>query len=173
MCMCGRPTLNGDPGYSWNGESPHTYPINPPALQDGDELLYDEPGRCGGLDSHSYHLRVVRRRFGGFVLLIRHGGGDECVSLGSTHMALDALDALDSNARYWLLLRFYHVQSDAAHEATQRANTLWRTAAAEKRIKTRKVRNGNAVKVWIEDPNHSDLYVKAHSASVFGSGISK
>ena len=148
MCMCGKPTLNGEPGYSWDGKSHGRYPVNPPEMQEGDELLYDEPGRCGGLDSHSYHLRVVRARYGGFKLRIRHGGGDECIDLGSTRMAFDALAELDSNARYWLLLRLYHVQSDAARRATERCNQSWRTAAAEKRIKTRKVRNG--VKVWIE-----------------------
>lgn len=86
MCMCGKPTLNGQPGYSWNGARPGIYPINPPDLREGDELLYDEPGRCGGLDSHSYHLRVVRARYGGCVLLVRHGGGDEAVNLGAAEM---------------------------------------------------------------------------------------
>jgi hypothetical protein len=149
MCMCGKPTRNGEPGYSWNGEPPHIRPVQPPDLKDGDELLYDEPGRCGGLDSHSHHLRVVKGRFH-YALLVRHGGGDERIDLGSTRMAFDALAALDSDARYWLLLRLYHVQSDAARHARDASDAQWRQAAAEKRIKTRKQRGRGSVKVWIE-----------------------
>lgn len=150
MCMCGKPTINGEPGYSWNGEPSHVRPIQAPDLLGGDELLFDEPGRCGGLDSHSHHLRVVRRRYGGFTLAVRHGGGDERVNLGSTRMAIDGLAALDSNARYWLLLRLYHVQSDAACHAIEVCDSKWRKAAAERRIKTRRLPARGMVKVWIE-----------------------
>ncbi len=149
MCMCGKPTINGEPGYSWDGKTHGTRPVAPPDLEEGDELLYDEPGRCGGLDSHCHHLRVVKARYGGFKLRVRHGGGDEQISLGSTRMAIDALAALDSNGRYWLLLRLYHVQSDAASRAIERCDSSWRKAAAEKRIKTRRIRTG--VKVWVEE----------------------
>lgn len=147
MCCCEKPTINGQPGYSWDGKTRYTRPVNPPDLEEGDELLFDEAGRCGGVDSHSHHLRVVRNR-GGFCLLVRHGGGDERIGLGSTRMAIDGLATLDSNARYWLLLRLYHVQADAARHAREASDAGWRKAAAEKRIKTRKVRGG--IKVWIE-----------------------
>jgi hypothetical protein len=43
--MCGKPTINGEPGYSWDGKSVYTRPIDAPALREGDELIYDEPGR--------------------------------------------------------------------------------------------------------------------------------
>jgi hypothetical protein len=46
-------------------------------LSEGDELIYDLPGRCGGMDSHCHHLRLVKAQFGGYALLMRHGGGDE------------------------------------------------------------------------------------------------
>lgn len=149
MCMCGKPTINGEPGYSWDGKTVSTRPVAPPDLGDGDTLLYDEPGRCGGLDSHSHHLRVVKGRFGGHALLVRHGGGDERIDLGPAfRLALDALANMDSNSRYWLLLSLYHVQSRAKDEASSGVRAHWRQAAAEKRIKTRKVQHG--VKVWIE-----------------------
>src|SRR6266702_7064250 len=148
MCMCGKPTLNGESGYSWNGERAHVRPVDPPVLEGGDELLYDEPGRCGGVDSHCHHLRVVKSRYDGFKLLVRHGGGDERIDLGC--VALDGLAALDSNARYWLLLRLYRVQSNAASRAIEKCDVAWRVAAAEKRIKTRKTSRG--VKVWVEYP---------------------
>lgn len=152
MCMCGKPVVNGEPGYSWDGKMRLIRPPNPPDLLDGDTLLFDEPGRCGGLDAHAYHFRVVRDKPGVFALLVRHGGGSERFSLGSTTMAIDALKTLTSTGRFWLLMRLYHVQSDAVHDAVAACNLAWRKAAAEGRIKARKVRNSERVKVWIEEP---------------------
>ncbi len=91
MCCCGQPTINGTPGaYSWDGKTWSTRQPEPPPLQEGDTLLYDEPGRCGGIDHHSHHFRLVRRQYGGHVVLVRHGGGDErfgigCISRGPVH----------------------------------------------------------------------------------------
>lgn len=53
MCMCGRPTINGEPNaYSWDGKSHSTRQPSPPSLRDGDELLFDEPGRCGEVPTY-------------------------------------------------------------------------------------------------------------------------
>lgn len=148
MCMCGKPTLNGEPGYSWDGQRFSTRPPAPPPLQDGDELLWDEPGRCGGLDCHSHHFRLVKGRYG-YAVLVQHGGGDERVGLGVVaRLLVPSLGALDSNGRFWLFHSLYSTHRDAQADATQERNAHWRKAAAEKRIKTRKVREG--VKVWIE-----------------------
>lgn len=144
MCCCKKPTINGEPGYSWDGKTVSIYKPNPPALIDGDELLADEPGRCGGIDSHCHHFRLVRR-LGQLYLLVRHGGGDESLRLGNRP---GDLLGLKSNPRYWLLQMLYHVQDSSARAASLREESLWRKAAAEKRIKTRKFRGG--VKVWIE-----------------------
>lgn len=100
MCCCGKPTINGELGYRWNQPdgAPSIYPVNPPTLGDNDVLLFDEPGRCGGLDAHSHHFRVVR--YCGLSLLVRHGGGDERIRISSTPTLIETLTALDSNARY-------------------------------------------------------------------------
>ncbi len=121
----------------------------PPELLDGDELSYDEPGRCGGLDSHSHHYRVVART-GYFELVVRHGGGEERVSLGPKKVLADALATLDSTARYWMLNTIYHAYRDGEHRGTEESNSRWRQAAADKRIKVRKVRGSSTVKVSIE-----------------------
>jgi len=148
MCMCGKPVINGEMGFVWNGEAPHIYPVNPPEIQEGETILYDEPGRCGGLDSHSHHYRVVQSH-GSLALLVRHGGGDERISyLSCSKTLLAPLAALDSNGRYWVLNAMYQAQRNAASRATDDERARWRKAAAEKRIKTRKVRDG--VKVWME-----------------------
>src|SRR6266567_8637784 len=108
MCCCGKPNVNGEPNaYSWDGKRFMTYPPNPPALETGDELLHDEPGRCGGTDSHSHHLRIVKQQYGGLAILVRHGGGTERIALGHRNYILGAMHDLDSNGRYWLMLGVY------------------------------------------------------------------
>lgn len=151
MCCCGKPTINGEPNaYSWDGKSYSTRQPSPPSLRDGDELLHDEPGRCGGLDCHSHHFRLVKC-YGSYDVLVRHGGGDERFSIGVVgRLLVPSLATMDSNGRYWLMHSLY-----STREATQRATgekvaAYWRTAAAEKRIKTRKLRGKGQVKVWIE-----------------------
>lgn len=153
MCMCGEPTINGEPGYSWDGNVTSTRQPCPPPLNDDDTLIYDEPGRCGGIDAHSHHFCLVNGRYGP-AILVRHGGGDERIGLGVTaKQFIPSLAAMDSNARYWWMHSLYSQDRDASDRARQIERGLWRQAAAEKRIKTRKVRMGanyNNVKVWIE-----------------------
>lgn len=149
MCCCKEPNVNGNPGYSWDGKSVGTHPVNPPTLRDGDMMLFDEPGRCGGVDSHSFHFRVVRQKYGGLALLVRHGAGEERIRLGTRPIG-ETLARLGSGERYWFLQCLYHVQSEAARHAATERDSVWRSAAAEKRIKTRKQRGRGTVKVWIE-----------------------
>ena len=150
MCCCGKPTINGEIGYRWNdpNASSSVYPVNAPDLKEYDKLLHDEPGRCGGLDSHSFHYRLVDR-YGSLYLLVRHGGGDEGFRLSSTPTLLSTFAEMDSTARYWVCSALYHAHADAKRESREAEAARWRTAAAEKRIRTRKVRGENSIKVWI------------------------
>jgi hypothetical protein len=147
MCCCGKPVVNGEPGYSWDGKSFGIRPVNPPDINDAEALLYDEPGRCGGLDSHCHHYRVVQS-VGRLWLLVRHGAGDQRIMLSGP--IKDALASLDSNNLYWLLNALYHAQSAAARRAQQAELLRWQTAAAQKRIKVRKIRGTDHAKVTIE-----------------------
>lgn len=150
MCCCDKPTINGEPGCKMTFESsPSVYTPNPPDLQDGDVLLFDEPGRCGGSDSHAYHFRVTVD-CGRVFLLVRHGGGDERMEFGWKKTTLPALESLDSNARYWLLCAAYHGMKDRVEKAVEDVEYKWRSAAAEKRIKTRKQPRRGFIKVWID-----------------------
>ena len=147
MCCCGTPVVNGDSGYKWNStDNPGVRPVNPPSLKDNDQLLRDLPGRCGGLDSHSYHYRLVKS-YGSLVLLVRHGGGDERLHLSGPLEGV--LDHLDSTACYWTLNALYHAYSDGKRSGSETTDNNWRKAAVEKRIKTRKERGTNNVRVWI------------------------
>lgn len=147
MCCCGKPVINGQLGYRWQpSDNIGVFPINAPEIGERDELLYDEPGRCGRLDSHCHHYRVVKNC--GLALLVKHGGGTERVRL--TRGVESSLAALGSDDRYWILSAIYHAHADANLAARDRANAEWRKAAAEKRIRTRKNSRAGTVKVWIE-----------------------
>jgi hypothetical protein len=153
MCCCEKPNINGQPGYSWDGKSSSTRPVNPPALADGEELIHDEPGRCGhGTDSHSHHFRLVKARYGGYSLLVRHGSGDQRVGLGYRRAIPDLAATLDSDARYWLFQALWHTVQDAEVAARAACTAMWRQAAADRRIKTRRLPARGTVKVWIADP---------------------
>lgn len=152
MCCCDIPNINGQLGYKWNNPNgaASIRPISAPETQEGDELLYDEPGRCGGIDSHAHHYRIVRNS-GSIYLLVRNGAGDKRIRLSLYANQPEAFAQLDSNGRYWILNALYHAQNQSARQAQAETEESWRKAAAEKRIKTRKVRGGNAIKVWIEN----------------------
>ncbi len=154
MCCCGKPSINGAIGaYSWDGKTHSTRQPMPPILNDGDELLYDEAGRCGGIDAHSHHFQLVKSRHGDIKLLVCHGGGEERIDLGCTaRLALPCFVSLDTNARFWLLHSLYSTHRDGAAGGAAREDLHWRRAAAEKRIRTRKMPRRGAVKVWIEPP---------------------
>lgn len=113
MCCCDTPTVNGEVGYKWNNPSGQAsvYPVNPPKLADGDTLVRDLPGRCGGQDSHSYHYCLVRSA-GSLNLLVRHGGGDERIRLSGP--IGNTLATLNSTECYWILNAIFHAQSDSA-----------------------------------------------------------
>lgn len=155
MCCCGKPTINGERGaFSWDGKTFMTLKPNPPELKDGDDLLYDEPGRCGGCDSHCHHVRLVKRK-GSYELLVRNGCGDHRATLPHLFrlaVSSGALDAMDSNSRYWLLLSIHVAIEDSARDAAEEIRLIWTKAAAEKRIKTRKRRGRDEVTVWIHAP---------------------
>ena len=159
MCCCGKPSVNGTPNaYSWDGREFMTWEPNPPALKEGDELLYDEPGRCDKIDSHAHHFRLVKAEIFGLTLLVRHGGGDERIGLRDGALLLAPLAAAsDSDARYWFFHALYRIHSDATEAALNKANAYWRQAAAEKRIKTRKLRGQSRVKVTVEPPRQTAM----------------
>jgi hypothetical protein len=150
MCCCGKPTINGTREFKWQpNDAPSVYPLNPPTPQENETILFDEPGRCGGLDGHSHHFMLVKDI--ATHLLVTHGGGSERIRLSSsTRLTFDALKTMDSNSRFWLFWTILDAHHDGAREAQEKESAKWRVAAAEKRIKTRKYPARGGVKVWIE-----------------------
>lgn len=156
MCCCGKPNVNGEPGYSWDGKQFSTRKPSPPTLGEGDVLIYDEAGRCGGLDCHSHHFTLVKAPYAGHAILVSHGADEERIGLPAVgRLFLPSLADLDSNARYWFLHSIYSAHEKGSAAATERTDTYWRQAAANGRIKTRKRRNTGLVKVWVEDKPQS------------------
>lgn len=144
MCCCGTPTINGQPGYRWQpGDTPTIRHAWPPTIPEGYTVLFDEPGRCGGQDSHSFHYTVAGPGLSRSRLYVKHGGGQEEIPLSHPAAVVAALGQLDSTGRYWLLNALYHAQSDARRAGREEMAAHWRTAAAEGRVKVRKVRNSN------------------------------
>lgn len=127
-----------------------------PSFPCGDALLFDEPGRVlvlkpvGNYDVcyRAYWFRVTRGQYGRATLRVKHGGGEESWSLPGE--LTKVLAALDSDQRFFVLYAFMDAHGKSAQAARQAEAAKWRQAAAEKRIKTRKLPRQSAVKVWIE-----------------------
>ncbi len=148
MCCCAKPNVNGELGYSWDGKNIGIRAADAPALADGDGLLFDEPGRCGGMDSHCHHYRLVKRG-GVAVLLVRHGGGDDCTGRLSLPRGF-SFEAMDSNTRYWLFNAIYTAYKNGTRAGRDGATQTYRKAFAEGRLKKRKMPGRDAVKIWID-----------------------
>jgi hypothetical protein len=157
MCMCSKPNVNGQYGYQWNSQDAvGVFPVNPPEVERGDEILIDEPGRCGHLiDSHCLHIRVVKNG-SGYYLLTNSSSGTHRLKLNG-FFGVSVLTSMDSDSRYWMLQMIHHTSEIEARKATQEERRFWRQAAADNRIKTRKVRNENRVNVWVLNHDNGTL----------------
>jgi hypothetical protein len=150
MCCCGKPVINGQPGYKWQeNDDGSVRAAFPPALDEGDTLLFDEPGRCGGIDHHSHHFRLVKQ-YSSCYLLVQHGGGRERILLFPHHDLPAMFGSMDTTTRYWMLATIYDAHYRGERAAREKSDAMWREAAAEKRIRVRKVRGQNSVRVSIE-----------------------
>lgn len=136
MCMCANPTVNGEPGYcSTYGAPVGVYKPNPPELRDGDELIFDEPGRCGGVDAHSYHHRLVKGYGDNYTILTRHGGGDRAFPVRWPESVIQSMRRMCSADRYWLLHGVAYSAEGGERSARNAESRRWHQAAVQNRIK--------------------------------------
>ncbi len=118
---------------------------------EGQTLVFDEPGRVlNNVCYRSHYLRVVKPEYGPYTLLVKHGAGTESWRMDYTKQTIDALASLDSDGRYLVLHTIMRAHQESRERTAEKVNATWRKAAAEKRIKTRKLPGQNAVKVWVE-----------------------
>lgn len=103
------------------------------------------------MDYRAFYFRIVQDEFkSGRSLLVKHGGGQERISLGFYTHAVAGFEQLTSDARYHMMHLLYRVHEDAVRMATDQTVMRYNTAFAEGRLKKRKVTGQNMVKVWIE-----------------------
>jgi hypothetical protein len=126
-----------------------------PSIAAEDTVMFDEPGRVLGargsaVDCRSHYFRVVKPQFGQYTLKVKHGGGEESWPLGFDSRIIDGLAQMDSDNRFRLLWTIMDGHHNTARQTTEKINAGWQRAAAEKRIKTRKLPGQNRVRVWIE-----------------------
>lgn len=124
-------------GENWGAD-----PRRQPTIADGDILQISEHGRIiGRVDYRSHWFCIVRQQYGGYALLVKHGGGEERIQLGHSTIApvVLALLAMDADSRYLALRLLHHVN----REAENRTEAQWRQAAAEKRIERKRVPGGS------------------------------
>lgn len=136
-------------------------PLRAPALREGDEIKYDEPGRIiyrtadkrpgDGIDYRSHWYRLIKPRFGPWTLLVRHGGGDERLELGYDYNNFPAIfDPLTPDARYLLMNQLMLTHRAGEDKGRSTTTEKYQTAFVEGRLKKRKLPAQGRVKVWIE-----------------------
>ena len=129
-----------------------------PVPAKGDTVLFSEHGRImpgsgdgsiagRGVDCRSHSFKVVRARFGGTYLLVRHGGGDERIEISYDHKRVMLMfEPLDSDARYWLMHTLLSLYHDTKRAAEQETGQKYAQAFAEGRLKKRR----KAGRAWVE-----------------------
>ena len=86
-------------------------------------------------------------------LYVTHGAGEEKISLIYVReLVIKNILNMDSYTRFLTLFAFYDIAKSEFQKGFSKAEVTYQRAAAEGRLKTRKVRGENRVKVWVEDP---------------------
>jgi hypothetical protein len=126
-------------------------PRRAPELLEGDQLIYSECGRVlHNTCYRSHYFRLVRKYGGMWILLVRHGGGDERICLNYAKHALESLALLDSDSRYLMLHLLHETYGAGKRYGADLEAARYQKAFVDGKLKKRKIRGQSAVKVWIE-----------------------
>lgn len=119
----------------------------------GNNVLLEEKGRViGEVDYNCYTLKLVRD-MGFHHLYVTHGAGEEKISLIHVkEQVIKNILNMDPDTRFLTLFAFYDIAKSEFQKGFNKAEVIYQRAAAEGRLKTRKVRGENRVRVWVEDP---------------------
>jgi hypothetical protein len=119
MCFCDQPVVNGQYGYKWQPSDIQSIRRPHPPETDEDELvLYDGPGRCGGIDAHSHHYRLTKR-YGSPFLLVQHGSGKERIRLHVTDHFYEMVVLLNATQLYWWCHTMYYAYREGKEQGTK------------------------------------------------------
>ena len=124
-----------------------------PSLKPGYTRVFSEHGRILGNTCYRSHwMALDKGEHGGYFLTVKHGGGEEHFQIAYSKRLVDALAALDSDARYFILHQFLRIKQDAERAAQDKTANDYKRAFAEGRLRKRKLRGQDAVKVWVDRP---------------------
>lgn len=131
---------------NWGAE-----PWRRPTIQDNDELIYSECGRImDKVDYRSHWFCIVKPKYGGPCLLVKHGAGEEHINLGWSKRTISSLALLGSDDRYFLMHTLHKVHGEAKRAGMDETATKYKRAFVDGRLMKRKLRGQDAVKVWID-----------------------
>ena len=131
---------------NWGAEA-----FRAPDIEETDTIIFSECGRV--LDNvcyRAYYFRIVKAGFGGYYLLVKHGGGQERLHIGYRDRFIESLRQMDSDNRYFMIFTLYDTAKKARRDGETETASAYRMAHAEGRLKKRKLPGRDAFKIWIE-----------------------
>jgi len=135
---------------NWGAE-----PWRAPDTLPDDSLIFSECGRIiGKIDFRSHYLRLVVSTGRSYYLLVKHGAGQERISLGYGYRmdpVVKAMASMEPDALYLTMYTMLQLHSEGSRDAAAVTAARYRVAFAQGKLKKRKQRGGDAYKVWIED----------------------
>jgi hypothetical protein len=134
---------------NWGAE-----PLRRPTIGELDTLVISEHGRViNNTDYRSHWFCIVSEKYGGYALLVKHGGGEERIALGYGYKMkpiIDGMEKLDGDTRYLIMHQLYDVHRDARLAESGK----YQRAFASGQLKKERVRGGTRTqaryRVWIE-----------------------
>ena len=127
-----------------------------PTISEGEEEIFSEHGRIlDKVDYRSHWFVLSKKQYGGYHLLVKHGGGEEGIPLGYSKRYEIMMESLESDTRYYLMHALMEAFHNGKTKGRDESTTLYRNAFVDGRLKKRKLPSKNEVRVWIESPKLS------------------
>lgn len=131
----------------------HLDPARAPKVHETDTVIFSEHGRIAfNLDYRSHWFILVKQQFAGHALLVSHGAGEEQIQLPRCRFehVIDVLSGLNSDLRYLMMYQLFDIHKEGRTLGREAVEFLYKKAFAHGRLKKRKIRGANKVKIWIE-----------------------
>lgn len=125
-----------------------------PTVEMDEIMLRSEHGRIThNVDYRSHWFILVKSGHHSYVVVVKHGGGEERVQLPRVNgdVVAKIICSLDSDEAYLLMHKLYDIHKDAANEARDKTAQKYKSAFVEGRLKKRKLPAQGVTKVWIEE----------------------
>ena len=126
-----------------------------PSVEDGETIIYSECGRV--LDNvcmRSHWVLIVKGKYGGYYLIVKHGGGQERFRVDYSDRIIRALQSLDSDSRYIIMYDLLNAYTNGSRKGREETEGLFKKAFVDGDLKKRKFPKQGITKVWIEKKYH-------------------